>query len=125
MALLLYCVALESSTDTTVTGVGGAAVSSVVHGGVRLFFSIVATDALNSRDVVTAARHVHDVVADIFSRTAVLPFRYPTVLADDAELSKLAAERGEAFRKFLERVGGKVQMDVRLTIEADHQGGDA
>ncbi len=65
---------------------------------------------------MSAAQQVHAVVNDIFSRSAVLPFRYPTIVADEEELARLALERGASFLDFLKRVSDKVQMDVRLAI---------
>ncbi len=100
-------------------GVGGAEVRSAVEQGLRFFFSEVEADELSSRDIVTAAQQVHAVISDIFLRSAVLPFRYPTVVTDDRELTTLAQERGAAFREYLERVRGKVQMDVRLTMDTE------
>jgi hypothetical protein len=126
MPVLLYCVAPETAADTRVNGVGGAAVSSVAVNHLRFFFSEVPAEPVSSRDVVASARDVHAVVSDIFSRTAVLPFRYPTLIADEAELVELANSRGAGFREFLNRVGSRVQMDVRLTLDrvtpSDNQG---
>jgi Gas vesicle synthesis protein GvpL/GvpF len=116
MPLLLYCVAPASAVDTTVRGVCDAEVRSQELSGLRFFFSEVTSEVCSSHDVATAARQVHEVVSDIFSRAAVLPFRYPTVMNDDAELARLAGERGAAFHEFLERVGLNVQMDIRLTL---------
>ncbi len=116
MPLLLYCVAPESAPETALTGVGGAAVRSRTVSGLRFFYSDAAREAKSSRDVVAAAQQVHAVVSDIFSRSAVLPFRYPTTLKDEDELARLAGERGAKFSDFLKRVSGKVQMDIRLTI---------
>jgi hypothetical protein len=56
------------------------------------------------------------VVSDIFARSPVLPFQYPTVLADESQVGKLAAERGGAFLEYFQRVGTRVQMDIRLTL---------
>jgi len=115
MPLLLYCVAPESAIETTVKGVGGAPVRRLKHGELNFFYSDISGDGPDSSDIAKAAEQVHAVVSDIFTRSAVLPFRYPTVVAGDNELARLAEERGAAFREYLERVAGKVQMDVRLT----------
>ena len=114
MPFLLYCVAPESTEETSVKGVGGAAVRSSKLSGLKFFFSEIATGHL-SCDIVTAAKQVHAVVSDIFSHGPVLPFRYPTSLANEVELAELASTRGSAFRQYFQRVGSKVQMDVRLT----------
>lgn len=116
MPLLLYCVTPESAAETPVSGVGGVAVRSRTENGLRFFYSDVVGQATTSPDVVAAAQQVHAVVRDIFSRSAVLPFRYPTTLKDEDEFVRLASERGAKFLDFLKRMGGKVQMDVRLSI---------
>lgn len=113
MSLLLYCVAPEAVGETAVRGVGGAAVRSHVHAGLRYFISEFSTEKMPP--VETAAREVHAIVNDVFSRGPVLPFRYPTVLQQHTELVHLAAERGEPFADFMRHVGMRVQMDVRLT----------
>ena len=118
MSLLLYCVALETAADTSVHGVGDAAVRSEIQSVLRFFFSEIERADLAGLEIATAAREVHRVVSDLFSKGAVLPFRYPTIVEDSAELAKLAEERGGAFREFLLRVAGKVQMDIRLTLAA-------
>lgn len=114
MSLLLYCVALESVGETGNRGVGGSVVQSHVHGALRYFVSWLPAE--NMPPVAMAAREVLAVVNDVFSRGPVLPFRYPTVLQQQAELVNLAAERGESFADFLRYVGMRVQMDVRLTV---------
>jgi hypothetical protein len=116
MPLLLYCVAPESASDANVSGVGGAAVRSVVEEGLRFFYSEATAQTKSSRDVATAAQQVHAVISDIFSRGAVLPFQYPTVVSDVGEIERIAGERGKRFREFLERTGDKVQMDIRLEM---------
>ena len=98
-------------------GVADAVVSSITEGGLKFYYSEAVPETDSSRAIVDAAREVHNVVSDIFARAAALPFRYPTVLADVNEIARLAAQRGPSFRGFLERVGDRVQMDVRLTID--------
>ena len=115
MPLLLYCVALEPAGDTTVNGIGGAAVRSSKQNDWKFFFSEITTDELSASDIVTAAQQVHAVVSDIFARAPVLPFRYPTTVAGEGELAAMATARGDAFRIYFQRVQSKVQMDVRLT----------
>jgi Gas vesicle synthesis protein GvpL/GvpF len=122
MPFLLYCVAPESVTESSLSGVGGAGVRSAAQSGLRFFYSDIRGGEPLSHDVVTAAQQVHAVVSDIFSRCPVLPFRYPTIVTDENEIAKLASERGDAFRGFLERVRGKVQMDVRITLNAADSG---
>ncbi|MGH9523436.1 MAG: GvpL/GvpF family gas vesicle protein, partial [Terriglobales bacterium] len=114
MSLLLYCVAPEAVGETGARGVGGSAVGSEVRDGLRYFLSEANE---GSTDLAVAAREVLGVIQDVFSRGPVLPFRYPTILKDELELNKLAAERGTAFAQFLAWVGQRVQMDVRIMRE--------
>ena len=94
-------------------------VQSSALNGLRFFYSEIADDMPTSLDIATAAKQVHAVVSDVFSRSAVLPFRYPTVVNNSEELEQLSRTKGEAFRAFLERVGMKVEMDIRLAIDSE------
>lgn len=123
MPLLLYCVAPEGVPDTNVGGVRGAAVRGTIEKGLKFFYSEAPGDTPWPKDIVAEARQVHAVVSDIFSRSAVLPFRYPTVVAEEAEIRHLADSRGGRFRDFLARVEGKVQMDIRLSGATDQPAG--
>lgn len=85
--------------------------------------SPIEREATATADLVKSAREVHAVVMDAFAHGPVLPFRYPTLVEDEAELEKLAQERGEAFAHFLNWVGPRVQMDVRLSmVEGETKG---
>src|SRR6185312_17485673 len=107
MSLLLYCVAPEASRESGVAGVGGVPVRTQILGGLRYFVSEIPPSGMPA--VATAAREVLAVVKDICAQGPVLPFRYPTLLQEDAELVHLAAERGESFAEFLGRIGTRVQ----------------
>jgi hypothetical protein len=120
MSLLLYCVAPASAAATVVRGVGDAPVRIEGRVGLRFFISEVSAEDTASRDVVTAAKRVHEVISDVFSRGPVLPFRYPTVLADVEELAKLAADRADRFRDYLRRTESKAQIDIRLSLDPEH-----
>ena len=115
MPLLLYCVAPENAPATSSPGVGGAAVASETLQHLRWFYSD--SRASSSVPVIDAARQFNAVLQDIFSRNPVLPFRYPTTLPSHAELEKLAAGRAAAFRVFLDRIGHKAQIDIRLSVK--------
>lgn len=97
------------------TGVGGAAMQALEAGGVRCFFSRVdAKDSsIRAKDEALA---FHQVLQRIFSHTAILPFRFPTVVEDEAELTRLIQERALEYQDALVRLRDLVQMEIRITL---------
>jgi hypothetical protein len=116
MPILAYCMTEPAfSMQAPLTGVGGAAVRSVEAGGVRCFFSRVAADDSSTR-ARDGALAFHSVLQEIFSHTAILPFRFPTVLEDEAELTSLIQERALEYQEALVRLRDLVQMEIRITL---------
>lgn len=117
--LLLYCVGVKEPDGVSVNGVCGARVRSIAHGGLQFYVSEVEREAMAAADVAKSAREVHAVVKDAFARGPVLPFRFATMLENETELENLAAERGREYADFLNWIGSRVQMDVRLSLRED------
>ncbi len=61
----------------------------------------------------------HRVVHTFFQAGAVVPFRFPTTLADTAALSAWLQSNAVAVERELERLTGMVQMELHVTAEQD------
>jgi hypothetical protein len=55
------------------------------------------------------------VVQAIFHQTAVIPFRFPTILETKSDLLRHMCEQKDTFREALVRLRNLVQMDIHLT----------
>lgn len=104
------------SLDSPLTGVSGAAVEAVEAGGVRCFFSLVADENSSTRPQ-DAALSFHRVLQEIFARTAILPFRFPTILEGEPELISHIQEHAAEYRSALARLRDLVQMEIRISSD--------
>lgn len=59
--------------------------------------------------------HAH-VISECFRRTTVLPFRFGTVFSDDEQLRRSVRTNRKQFTETVERLRGKAEMHIRLTI---------
>lgn len=115
--LLLYCMASEAGAPPApLRGVDGAAVEHADEAGVRCYFSRL--ESLPARDAREQALGFHQVVSAVFRSATVVPFRFPTVLADEAALRRWLGERASAVARELQRLDGQVQMELRISAEA-------
>ena len=64
------------------------------------------------------AKTFHEVLQRIFAQTAIIPFRFPTILASEKELREFMKGRAAEYGSALDRLRNKVQMDVRIIIGA-------
>ncbi|PYX83459.1 MAG: hypothetical protein DMG70_10370 [Acidobacteria bacterium] len=124
MPALTYCIT-ESAVPIEVSsaGVAGMAVESVEHSGLRCFVSrSSSSDAMLGPPAREAALAFHRVLQEIFRQTAIIPFRFPTVLSDEAELTGHLGEHAAEYHEALGRLRDVVQMEVRLDLEGSQQG---
>ena len=63
------------------------------------------------------AKAFHRVLQLIFAQTAIIPFRFPTIVESEQELRQFMESRSAGYRSALRRLRGKVQMDVRVTAQ--------
>ena len=74
-----------------------------------------ATDSsLNSADVQESALAYNHILQTILSTQDVIPFRFPTLLADEAELASRIREHARQYHEWLARIHGRVQMEIRI-----------
>lgn len=117
MAVLAYCIAESTPKKAAARkGVGGAAVEAFSQSGLQCFYSeFEAQDALRGEMAKDAALAFHRVVQEIFEQAAVVPFRFPTILAQRADLEGFVREHGAEYTRALARLRNKVQMDLRIS----------
>jgi hypothetical protein len=114
MPVLAYAVA-DQQGQLTAEGVAGEPISNLQVD--QLFIWYVQTPALPD-DVQTNALRFHAVIGDLFRQTAIVPFRFPTMLANEGELVQFVRDRRELFTSDLARLAGKVQMEVIVASSA-------
>jgi hypothetical protein len=112
MAVLAYAVA-NQAIQVTAEGVAGAPASHIEIDGLHAWYAQIT--ALPD-DVQTNALRFHAAIGDLFRQTAIVPFRFPTMLADEAELVEFVRDRHELFAADLARLAGKVQMEVIIAV---------
>ena len=113
MPLLVYCIS-ESETPPPSAGVRGQRVEREAVAGMQCYYSIFSTALTKlTKDDALAFHHV---ITAIFSHTAVIPFRFPTMLEGKGELEVFLETEGHDLLETLQRLREFVQMEVRLTV---------
>ncbi len=125
MAWYAYCVSEKQSFPElarhrkpvpleSVTGVGGGQVFLYPASDLAIVVSEYSTSGtLNQRAGVDHAR----VIAECFHKSTVLPFRFGTVFQDDESLRKSIRSNQRQFQSNLERLLGKTEMHLKVTVE--------
>jgi len=119
MPLLPYCI-VEAGLQLSVSprGVQGAAVEQVCDAGLCCFYSRVGSLPPDASSVKQAALEFHAVVSSVFNQAAVIPVRFPTLVADLNELTAHLGSRAAEYREALQRLRGLVQMEIRISTSA-------
>jgi len=114
--LLLYCMT-ESGVETAqIVGVQGSEVLSVESHGVVCHFSAPANE--HERGCAQdGALAFWSVVNRLFQQTTVIPFRYPTMMADETALQEFLALNGRAYQHELHRIRGLVQLKITVEVQ--------
>jgi len=116
MSLLVYCVTETSAVNPSPhNGVGGMAVESVEHSGLRCFVS--ESKSPTSKEIQDDALTFHRVLKDIFQQAAIIPFRFPTTLADRSDVIAHLREHSEEYASTLGRLRDLVQMELRIQFK--------
>jgi hypothetical protein len=113
MPLLVYCIS-ESEAPPPADGVRGRRVERESIAGMQCYFSAFPEPLIKlTKDDALAFHHV---ITAIFSRAAVIPFRFPTMLEGKGELEVFLETEGHDLLETLQRLREFVQMEVRLTV---------
>ena len=119
MAVLAYCIT-ETQPEITVPqgGVRGAAIEIVRVPDLQCFISqFDPQDVVGKAPLQEAALDFNRVLQDLLRQTAIIPFRFPTILADETELSQFLTENQTEYRETLHRLRNCVQMEIRLKVQ--------
>jgi len=101
-----------------VRGVGGARLEQINEHGVACWLSEggIAADTAAGSSTQDDLLAFHRVVHAFFQGGAVVPFRFPTTLADRDALVAWLQSNAAAVARELERLRGMVQMELHLTV---------
>lgn len=114
MAILAYCiVATSSAAMAPETGIRNVPLLEIEEEGLRAFYSEYAPSAKSAREDALAFFAVNRA---IFRDAAIIPFRFPTVLQSEQELSEHLVDHATHYATALQKLADMVQMEVRFTI---------
>jgi hypothetical protein len=116
--VLAYCIAeQQNQIDLPSRGVEGAPVRAVDISLLRCLVS--AFDArMPYEPVPEMVKQFNRVLQRIFAQTAIIPFRFPTIIESEDVLRQFVEPRSADYTRALRRLRNKVQIDVRITLTA-------
>lgn len=119
MPVLLYCVIEACLLDTQASpGVRGENVACVDESGLHCLLSFYDdAERISAQPLREAALEFNRVLQRVLEHTAVIPFRFPTFLADEAAIHALLREHASEYRATLSRLRDTVQMEITLTAD--------
>ncbi|MBV8050338.1 MAG: GvpL/GvpF family gas vesicle protein, partial [Acidobacteriaceae bacterium] len=124
MSLLAYCIAeANSTTEIPNGGVQGATLRTVTDSGLICFLSDYHPSSTPNH-IRQSALEFNRVLQDLLRQVAIIPFRFPTLLADESELRMFLQQHATEYRNALVRLRDLVQIEVSLTLK-DHETGEA
>ena len=113
MAVLPYCAILTAlKIAKPSVGVSSERVESLKVEALRVFYSDFDDSALAPDVFRQSALEFHRVIASIFRQTAVVPFRFPSLLKSREELEAHLRTNSQKYQSFLEKTRDAVQMEV-------------
>lgn len=118
MPMLTYCIT-EASAHAAVpaSGVGGAHIQVFHHSGLQCLTSSLEAEQMAKLSGRDAALEFHRVLQEVFESSAIIPFRFPTTVQDEAELFRFLHERASEYHESLNRLRDMVQMEIRIARE--------
>ena len=116
MSTLVYCIT-EAGRGMVVPqfGIDNLPLQTVECDGLQCIASDVPGDrvpALSSKDSVLV---FHRVLQELFAQGAIIPFRFPTLIEDEAQLGAFLHEHAAEYHDSLKRLRDMVQMEIRLS----------
>lgn len=114
--MLAYCIAEnQKQIDIPESGVEGAPLRWIDMDALRCFVSDFGGQMRRER-VPEMVKVFNQVLQRIFAQTAIIPFRFPTVVEGEADLRKFVKSRSAEYASALQRLRDKVQVDVRIIM---------
>lgn len=120
MPILLYCIAESSpSLPAVLAGVGGLPVARIERSDLAAFISQSSTrDAWDRLPLRQSASEFYRVLQQLFEPGAILPFRFPTVLDTDTEVSNHLEMNVKLYGDLLNKFRGSAQMEALISYSA-------
>jgi gas vesicle protein GvpL/GvpF len=116
MPILAYCLIEAQSIQAPAKGVGELPVESMEQDGLQCFFSQTpGSDRILALPTKQAALAFHNVVHAIFQQSAVIAFRFPTILEGASQLLAYLFAQDAMYRDALARLRNVVQMEIQLS----------
>jgi len=117
MPLLAYCIAeAEAKIEVPRSGVQAKSIWTVSESGLVSFISDYSA-AADRVQVRSAVLEFNGVLQHLLRQTTIAPFRFPTVVADEAEMRSFLREHAGEYLGNLQRLQGAVQMEINLTLD--------
>ena len=113
--ILAYCIVRDRELSAPAAGVSQKPVKEMGYQDLRCFYSRF--EQQPERFTKENALEFHATVQAVFSRAAVIPFRFPTVVKSEADLRQFLIEKAEAYTAALEKLRDLVQMELRIVSQ--------
>jgi hypothetical protein len=116
MSLLLYCVTKPGNLlNVSRSGVADMPLSRLDRSDLAIFFShSSAPEPWLRTPLRDSALQFHRVLLDIFKSTAIIPFRFPTILEDQKALTEHIDQHVDEYCVLLQKFANKAQLEVRV-----------
>lgn len=116
MSILLYCITEDGALSDVGAGVAALPVLHCTHAGLDALFSPnTSAESWTGASLKQSAREFHQVLRRAFAARAIVPFRFPTIMQDEAELAAHLRENAPEYAAQLKRFEKWVQMDISIT----------
>jgi len=116
--ILAYCVTERSPQRSDLRGVADQTVQQLDFQGLVILYSDFSTArTLNQDD----ALRFHSVLRSVFDHQALIPFRFPTFVEDEASLQSHLREKHSKYSADLGRLRESVQMEVRISRKREEK----
>lgn len=127
MPLLPYCITeIKPQIEIPSTGVQGMPVEVFEDAGLRCLVSrygdtLTLANHRLAQPIRETAIEFNRVLQQVFRQIAIIPFRFPTVLANESELSSFVGEHREEYLRVLPRLRDMVQVEIRVAYQRSPQ----
>ena len=115
MSILLYCVTHQMASPDLGPGVAGLPVLHCKQADLDALFSPnTSAGSWTGASLKQSAREFHSVLHRVFGSQAVIPFRFPTLMRDEKELSAHLWDNAGEYSAQLNKFANSVQMDISI-----------
>jgi hypothetical protein len=116
MSILLYCITEQSESSDVGPGVAGLPVLVYKEAGLDAMFSRnTRAESWTGASLKRSAREFHNVLHRAFSSRTIVPFRFPTLMRDEAELAAHLRDNAPEYSAQLQKFERSAQMDISIT----------